>query len=56
MAKYTKLKLEDIQGMKRTDFAEQMRFSELQPTLDAALKFGFIPRAIRAEDLVEGRS
>jgi NitT/TauT family transport system substrate-binding protein len=55
VAKYTKFKLEDIAGMARADFAEQLRFSELQPTMDAALKFGFIPHAIRAEELVEGR-
>ena len=54
VAKYTKLRLEDIQAMVRADFPEQMRFSELQPPLDAALKFGFIPRPIQAEDLVEG--
>ena len=54
VAKYTKLRLEDIQAMVRTDFPEQMRYSELQPPLDAALKFGFIQRPIQAQELTEG--
>lgn len=52
VAKYTKLPIEDVNVMMRADFAESLRYSELQPTLDAALKFGFIPRPLRAQDLV----
>jgi NitT/TauT family transport system substrate-binding protein len=54
VAKYTKLPIEDVNVMMRADFAEDLRFSELQPTLDAALKFGFIPRPLKAQDLAAG--
>ena len=53
VAKYTKLALDDVTAMRRADFAEALRPAELQPPLDAALKFGFLPRAIRAEELLE---
>jgi NitT/TauT family transport system substrate-binding protein len=52
VAKYTKLPLEDIRGMVRADFAEQLRFSELQPPIDAGFKYGILSRAVRAQELV----
>ena len=52
VAKYTGLPLNVIQTMMRADFAESLRFTEVQPTLDAALKYGFIQKPMRTQDLL----
>jgi len=52
LIKYTKMDVEDVSTMRRADFAEQTRASEIQPLLDACLKYNYIPRPIAASDLL----
>lgn len=52
VAKYTKLSPDDVVSMVRPEFAEALRPAELQPLLDAALKYNFISRPVRAAELI----
>jgi NitT/TauT family transport system substrate-binding protein len=52
VAKYTKMNADDVSGMIRNEFAESLRPAELQPLLDAAYKFKFISRAVRAAEIM----
>jgi NitT/TauT family transport system substrate-binding protein len=52
LAKYTKLNVADVTTMVRADFSEELRLNELQPLLDAAAKFNFLPRQISAAEFV----
>ena len=44
--------VEVIRGMGRCPYADQLRLADIQPQLDVALKFGIIPKAMMAADLV----
>jgi len=52
LAKYTKTDLAVVRGMSRCPYADQLRVAEIQPELDVALKYGVIPKAIAASELI----
>jgi len=52
VSKINKLDVDTIRGEIRPVFAEQIRLSEVQPQLDAAYTFGFLPRAVSASELL----
>lgn len=52
VAKYTKLPVADITTMMRADFSEGLRNDEIQPLLDTATKFGFLPRPMTTAELL----
>jgi NitT/TauT family transport system substrate-binding protein len=52
LAKYAKMDVGIVRSMTRAPFAEALRISEMQPFLDAAVKYGTIPRPVAATDLV----
>ncbi|HXP93691.1 MAG TPA: ABC transporter substrate-binding protein [Candidatus Binatia bacterium] len=52
LAKYTKLDIADVGTMMRAEFADQLRGAELQPLLDSALKFGYLPRPVTLSELL----
>lgn len=52
VAKYTKLPVADITTMRRATFAETLRSDELQPLLDTAAKFKFLPREMTTAEIV----
>lgn len=52
LGKYAKMDVEVIRGMGRCPYADQLRISDIQPHLDVAAKFGIIPRAMNAADLI----
>jgi NitT/TauT family transport system substrate-binding protein len=52
LSKYTKMDVEIIRAMGRCPFTDQLRISDIQPHLDAAVKVGIIPRAMSASELL----
>ena len=52
LAKYAKMDVAAVRAVARSQFAEQLRIAEVQPFLDAAVKYGTIPRAVSAADLI----
>jgi NitT/TauT family transport system substrate-binding protein len=52
LAKLAKLDLSTIRTMTRTQYADSLRVSDLQPLLDVALKFGYLQRAVAATDVM----
>ncbi len=52
LAKYTKMNVDTIKAMSRCPFAEKLLLSDIQPQLDAAAKFGIVPRVVNATDLL----
>jgi len=52
VAKYTKLPVADITTMMRAEFSDGIHAEEIQPLLDTATKFGFLPRAMTTAELV----
>lgn len=52
VSRITKVDLETIRNEVRPFYEEQLSFAALQPQLDAALKFGFLTRAVSANELV----
>jgi NitT/TauT family transport system substrate-binding protein len=52
LAKYTKMDLDVIRGMSRAPYTDQLRVSDIQPQLDVALRFGVIPKAVTAAELL----
>jgi hypothetical protein len=43
---------EEVKDTTPTEFAEQLRPSEIQPMLDAAARYNFIPRPVRAAEIL----
>jgi NitT/TauT family transport system substrate-binding protein len=52
VAKYTKLPVADITTMMRADFSDGIHVDQIQPLLDTATKFGFLPRPMTTAELV----
>jgi ABC-type nitrate/sulfonate/bicarbonate transport system substrate-binding protein len=52
VAKYTKLPVGDITTMMRADFSDGIHTEEIQPLLDTATKFGFLPRPMTTAEIV----
>jgi NitT/TauT family transport system substrate-binding protein len=52
LAKYAKVDPEALRTMLRAQYAESLRASDLQPALDAALKYGILPSRVSAADLI----
>ena len=52
LAKYANGDVDIIRGMVRCEFADQLRVADIQPELDVAVKFGIIPKVVRASDLI----
>lgn len=52
VAKYTKLPVENITTMMRAEFSDSIHTDEIQPLLDAATKYGFLPRPMTTADIV----
>lgn len=52
LAKWAKLDLATVRGMVRSPFADALRPAEVQPQLDAALKFGLLPRPVAASEIL----
>lgn len=52
VAKYTKLPVADITTMMRAEFSDGLHDNEIQPLLDAAAKFGFLPRPMTTAEIV----
>ena len=52
LAKYAKMDVEVIRAMGRCPYTDQLRVSDIQPQLEVALKFGIIPKAMSAADLI----
>lgn len=52
VAKVTKLDVEVIKGSIRSFNGEELKLADIQPQLDAALKFGFITRAVTANEIL----
>ena len=52
VAKYTKLPVENITTMMRADFSDGFHTDEIQPLLDTATKFGFLPRPMTTAEIV----
>jgi NitT/TauT family transport system substrate-binding protein len=52
VAKYTKLPVADISTMMRAEFSDGVHTEEIQPLLDSAAKYGFLPRAMTTSELV----
>lgn len=52
VAKYTKLPVAAITTMMRADFSDGIHANEIQPLLDAATKFGFLPRPMTTAEIV----
>jgi ABC-type nitrate/sulfonate/bicarbonate transport system substrate-binding protein len=52
VAKYTKLPVAAITTMMRADFSDGIHTEEIQPLLDTATKFGFLPRPMTTAELV----
>ena len=52
VAKYTKLPVADITTMMRADFSDGIHNEEIQPLLDTAAKFGFLPRPMTTSEIV----
>jgi NitT/TauT family transport system substrate-binding protein len=52
LAKYAKMDVALVRSVGRATFAEQMRLAEVQPFLDAAVKYGTIPKPVNAADFL----
>jgi NitT/TauT family transport system substrate-binding protein len=52
VAKYTKLPVADITTMMRADFSDGIHNEEIQPLLDSAAKYGFLPRPMTTSEIV----
>jgi hypothetical protein len=52
LAKYGKFDPDLVRTMARSEFAEDLRLSDIQPELDAATKFGALSRRVAAADIV----
>ena len=52
LAKYAKMDVSMVRSIGRSTYAEQMRIAEVQPFLDAAVKYGTISKPVNALDLV----
>jgi NitT/TauT family transport system substrate-binding protein len=50
LAKYTKLPLPVVERMKRGEYAETLLASDFQPVIDAAAKYGVLPKAFPAPE------
>ena len=50
LAKYTKLPLPVVERMKRGQYAEALLASDFQPVIDAAAKYGVLPKAFPAPE------
>jgi NitT/TauT family transport system substrate-binding protein len=50
LAKYTKLPLPVVERMRRGDFAETLLVSDFQPVIDAAAKYGVLPKSFPAPE------
>jgi NitT/TauT family transport system substrate-binding protein len=50
LAKYTKIPLPVVQRMKRAQYAETLLVSDYQPVIDAATKYGVLPKAFPAAE------
>jgi NitT/TauT family transport system substrate-binding protein len=51
LSKYTKLPVPVVERMHRGEYAEVMLASDLQPVIDAAAKYGVLPKAFPAPEL-----
>jgi NitT/TauT family transport system substrate-binding protein len=56
LAKYSKIPIETISHMRRGDFAVRFDPALIQPVIDAAAKYGAIPTAFRASEIIFGAS
>jgi NitT/TauT family transport system substrate-binding protein len=52
LAKYGKFDLNLVRNMARSQFAEELRLSDIQPELDAAARFGALARRVTAAEIV----
>jgi NitT/TauT family transport system substrate-binding protein len=52
LAKYSKLNPDTIAEMTRSEYAERLQPSDLQPVLDIGSKFGFLSRPVSATELI----
>jgi NitT/TauT family transport system substrate-binding protein len=52
LAKWTKTDLEVVRGMSRCPYSDQLRPADMQTELDVAARFGVIPKAVSAADLL----
>jgi NitT/TauT family transport system substrate-binding protein len=52
VSRITKVDIETIRNEKRPVFEERLNLAELQPQLDAAIKFGYLTRAVTVNELV----
>ena len=52
VARVTKVDLDTIRNEVRPVYEEQLSMAEIQPQLDAAVKYGFLTRAVNASELV----
>jgi ABC-type nitrate/sulfonate/bicarbonate transport system substrate-binding protein len=52
LAKYAKLDINMIQSMTRAPFADSLRVRDVQPQLDAALKYGLVTRPVAAAEIL----
>jgi NitT/TauT family transport system substrate-binding protein len=52
LAKYTKMNVDVIHKMMRAPYAEALRLQDIQSQLDIALKYGLLPKAVSAGDLI----
>jgi NitT/TauT family transport system substrate-binding protein len=52
LAKYSKLDLDLVRSMGRAQLADELRPSDVQPFLDAAVKYGALARPVSAAELI----
>lgn len=52
LAKYAKLPPEAVRAITRAPYADALRVGDLQPQLDAGVKFGLLPRPVLGSELV----
>jgi NitT/TauT family transport system substrate-binding protein len=52
LAKYGKFDLDLVRNMARSQFAEELRLSDIQPELEAAARFGALARKVNAAEIV----
>ena len=51
LSRYTKIPLPVVERMKRGELAVDLRSSDFQPVIDAAAKYGIVPKAYPASEL-----
>ena len=51
LSKYTKIPLPVVEHMKRGEYAETLLVSDFQPVIDAAAKYGVLPKAFPAAEM-----